>query len=227
MATRSRGPYQLGTEIFRTKEEANAYIQRILYRYSDGQELDEDDLAFMIEVLQHHPRADEKIGAGIRGIRVQKEAQWGTMQFAVIRTDRSSTDFSFKKCLYPVSKLQVFKKACRDLVANRIKQFRYGQFSRSESGTLVCPITGEAMTRLGSHVDHIPPQTFDALVDQFIAEQNLDVEAVEITGLADGEMRKGFADASLAQRWLRFHQKHARLRVVSAFANLSNVKRAN
>jgi uncharacterized protein DUF3223 len=167
VATRSRGPYQLGTEIFRTKEEANAYIQEILYRYEDGQELDEDDLEFMVEVLKHHPRAEEKIGVGVRGIRVQRETQWGTMQFAVIRTDGSDTDFSFKKCLYPVSKLQVFKKACRDVVANRIKQFRYGQFARSASGSLVCPITAETMTRVGSHVDHVPPQTFDSLVEQF------------------------------------------------------------
>jgi hypothetical protein len=225
MTTRSRGPYQLGTEIFRTKEAANAYIQEILYRYQDGQELGEDDLEFMIEVLKHHPRADEKIGVGVRGIRVQREAQWGTMQFAVIRTDGSDTDFSFKKCLYPVSRLQVFKKACRDLVANRIKQFRYAQFARAESGTLLCPITGETMTRIGSHVDHVPPQTFDALVERFINEDRIDVNGVEITGLADGEMRKGFADAMLAERWRAFHEKHARLRVVSAFANLSNVKR--
>lgn len=227
MATRSKGPYQLGTEIFRTKEAANEYIQTILYRYQDGEELGEEDLEFMVEVLKHHPRAHEKIGTGVRAIRVQRETQWGTMQFAVVRTDGSDTDFSFKKCLYPVSTLQVFKKACRDLIANRIKQFRYAQFSRSESGALVCPITGASMTRIGSHVDHVPPQTFDALVEEFIAQEKLEVNAVEITGLNDGEMRKGFADAALAERWRAFHQKHARLRVVSAFANLSSVKRGS
>lgn len=225
MAGRSRGPYQLGTEIFRTKEDANAYIQRILYHYADGEQLAEDDLAFMVEVLKHHPRADEKIGIGVCAIRVQREAQWGTMQFALVRPDGSSTDFSFKKCLYPVSTLQIFKKACRDLVANRIKQFRYAQFTRAKSETLICPISGETMARLGSHVDHIPPQTFDALVERFITEEKLDVDAVEITGLSDGEMRNGFADTSLEERWQRFHETHARLRVVSAFANLSDVKR--
>lgn len=227
MATRAKGPYQFAVQIFRTKKEATEFIREILYRYPLNKPLAPPDLTFMLAVLERHPRAAEKIGVGVKAIHVEKEEDWTTRQFIATRTDGTHTDFSFVKCIHPASKLQIFKKACRDLVANDIKQFRYGRFAGAPDGQLHCPITGLPMTRLDSHVDHEPPLTFDLLVDQFIREENLDIEAVEITGLGDRQMRKGFTDDGLAKQWKQFHRSHAKLRVVSGAANLSNIKLAD
>jgi len=40
-------------------------------------------------------------------------------------------------------------------------------------------------------------------MERLIAEE-IDVNAVEVIGLADGEMRKGFANARLEEPWLTF-----------------------
>jgi hypothetical protein len=227
MATRAKGPYVFGEETFRTKKEATAFIRGILYRYPLKQPLAPADFTFMLAVLERHPRAAEKIGVGVKAIHIEKEEDWTTRQFVVTRVDGTHTEFSFVKCIHPASKLQDFKKACRDLVANDIKQFRHARFAGAPGGQLQCPITGLPMTRLDSHVDHEPPLTFDSLVEQFIREESLDIDAVEITGSGDRQMRKGFTDADLAVRWKQFHRSHARLRVVSGAANLSDIKLAD
>lgn len=225
MATRARGPYVFGEEVFRTKEEAKRFIREILYQYPLHQPLDPADFAFMLAVLDRHEHAADKIGVGVKTIHVEEESEWGNRQFIITRVDGTHTDFSFMKCLYPASKLQVFKKACRDLVANDIKHFRQMQFASAPDGQIRCPITGVTMNRLDAHVDHEPPLTFDALVEQFIREEGLDVDIVTITGLGDREMRKGFEDSGLEARWKQFHRSHAHLRVVSPWANLSDIKR--
>lgn len=226
MGKKSKNPYLIGLKEFRTKKEAEAFVQSILYRYKPGQELSDEDLVFIMDLLQRHPSAEKKIGVGIRNVRVVKEVIWGTCHFEILRTDGSTTDFSFMKCLYPATRLQLFKQACRHAVAKEMVDFRHRAFDLANAeGQIICPILHTPITIHEAHVDHGPPWTFDRLVQEFIACEALDIESVELTGFGDGELRRGFADPSLAERWCQFHTTNAQLRVVSAKANLSTLKR--
>jgi hypothetical protein len=66
--------------------------------YADGQPLDPSDMAFMRHVLDRHPRAAQKIGAGVHAI-VCGAYVGGSRCFFVIRTDGTIEDFSVRRCL--------------------------------------------------------------------------------------------------------------------------------
>jgi hypothetical protein len=226
MSRRSKGPYLVGSEAFSTKKDAEAFVQSILNRNPLGQELLGDDLTFVLALLALHPKAAEKVGTGVAGIRVVQEATWGTRHFELVRTDGSTTDFSFMKCLYPATKLQLFRQACRHAVADDIIEFRHRAFdTANDAGQLRCPVLDIPMTLQETHVDHEPPRTFDQLVQEFIQRERIEVDAVALTGLGDGELRKGLANSELEERWREFHRTNARLRVVSTKANLSAIRR--
>jgi len=67
-----------------------------------------------------------------------------------------------------------------------------------------------------AHVDHEAPLTFRRLVEDYIEVSMVDVNAVIILG----DVERRFADASLATSWSEYHRGRARLRVISARANL-------
>ena len=70
-----------------------AHVADIRSRYDDGVPLAGEDARFMFAVLTNHPRAAEKIGAGVRAIVVHRYIG-GTRCFWVIRKDGSAVDFS-------------------------------------------------------------------------------------------------------------------------------------
>ena len=70
----------------------------MLYRHALLEPIAGDDNAFLLELLKKHPRAVEKIGAGVKHFTVEN-AKGGTRCFYVIRADGSRSDFSFMKCL--------------------------------------------------------------------------------------------------------------------------------
>ena len=89
-----------------------------------------------------------------------------------------------------------------------------------------CELTGESITFLNSHVDHVAPLTFDKLVEGFLSEYGLDLNTIPVRDdLADNKYVDLLDDDLIAIRWQEYHREHAKLRVISAFANLSIAKR--
>jgi hypothetical protein len=214
----------LGGQVFGTKKAVEAHVRGILHRMPLGVPLADADLLCVFDLLLHHPACDEKIGVGVASICVQTEKNWNTRHFQITRIDNSTTDFSFKKCVTPPTKQTLFKQACRHVVAEQVISFRNRIFDAA-GGTVFCPILSVPITPHTSHVDHEPPATFEMLVHQFIEFENLNVDAVAIEGLGDNGMQKSFADAVLQFKWQSFHAKHAKLRVVSVQANLSDIRK--
>ncbi|WP_414721043.1 DCL family protein [Streptomyces sp.] len=103
-------PVDIAGEHFPTKAAARARCQEILYAYPGqpgtgaGQPQDVTDsahVAFLTALVKRHPEADERIGAGIAGFKVQvsPDGKGNTRCFYVIRVDGSSVDFSIRRCL--------------------------------------------------------------------------------------------------------------------------------
>ncbi|MFD6490703.1 DCL family protein [Streptomyces sp. NPDC060188] len=103
-------PVNINGEQFPTKAAATARCQEILHAYPGepgsgaGQPQDVTDAthtAFLAALVARHPEADEKIGAGISGFKVQvnPEGKGNTRCFYVIHPDGGSTHFSFRSCL--------------------------------------------------------------------------------------------------------------------------------
>lgn len=211
--------YTVNGEFFKTKAAIRERVRSILYAYPLGTRVAAQDSAFLLELLQNHPNAEQKIGCGVEAFEVRQESSI-SRGFYAIRLDGSAENFSYKKLLSPPTKLAVFKTVCRDLVHRQIFRFKFNHFRgyAREDGRVQCPITEKWIMQEESDVDHTPPNTFAKIVTDFIGQHKIDVNEVEVQE-SKTEKGKTFTDNTLVEAWVNYHDANANLRVVSTFAN--------
>lgn len=211
--------YTVAGQAFRTQQELVAYMRGILNRYHLGEQLDLFDYPFVLDLLQHHPDAVQKIGCGASAIYVAETPAYRTRCFYLIRQDSSETDFSYLECIRATAHDQKVRFALRYAIDAQILAYKLATFAASP--LITCPDTGEQLTFTSAHVDHCAPLTFERLVADFLAAEGLTFDAIEVIPSADLTYRDELADAGLRQRWAAYHQAHAELQITSAIANLS------
>jgi hypothetical protein len=91
-------PVEIGGVKFAKKGDALEHLRKILKRYSVGEHVSADDQAFLLEALKNHPDVDEKIGAGVDFICIQR-ADYNSRCFWIKRIDGSEVRFSYKSCV--------------------------------------------------------------------------------------------------------------------------------
>lgn len=75
-------------------------LQNMLREYQLDEYVVELDKSRVIEALRFHPRGREKIGVGIRDIKIgQHPSHPGTRCFILVRNDDTTEDVSYKKCV--------------------------------------------------------------------------------------------------------------------------------
>ena len=201
----------IGHRTYATKKAAAEACRLVLYRYSPGESVSPADHLFLLDLLDLHPEGGEKAGAGVASFQVEQNGP--TRGFWLTRVDGSRTDFSFLACLTPPSRERQALTAFRTAIMDQIATFR------ATNTDWTCPITGDHLTRATAHIDHDPP--FVVLVDAFLRECGVELGQVEVMPTTDGSTMTRFADRDLASAWSDFHRANARLRAVSARANLS------
>lgn len=177
----------------------------------------------MLKVLKMHPHAVFKIKDGIQGFTVGY-AQYGTKCFKLMRPDGSTTDFSYIKCIAGTkfNKKADFNAACRQAIKDIIYDFKKRELA---GGGAVCPYHGTELTWKNSHVDHAPPNTFKEIVKSFLVCKRLDWKAIPIGGKVDNATEKYFKAKKMRDMFVEYHNELADLRLISAKANLSDVKK--
>lgn len=219
MLAKNDGFYTISGVRFRNKADLMKAIQRILYAYPLGGTLRGPDAQLLHGLIAEHECAVEKIGAGIASIRVDAVTGYPNARgFWISRIDGSSTDVSFRKIIHPQTHRTAVTNALRDAVSKQSMEFFLTFWTRYD-GFTDCPVTGEMMTPDDSDVDHTPPDTFVALVRQFLEDECLSIESVRLTSSSDNQIGRSLADELLVERWQAFHLSNARLRVVSTYAN--------
>ncbi len=216
---RSRQVFHFGDQKFVTKKAATEAIRKVLYAYKPGETLKEEDAFFMADVLEHHPEAAMKIGCGVRSFQV--EYNHPTVGFWITRSDDTRTDFSFLSCLTPPTPEMDARKAFRTEVRDQLVAFKTK--ATSSSAQLACAVTGVLLTSDRCHVDHYEP-TFLELTEQFLASRGVAIADVQVEPTLDGSTETRLLDRELAKAWGEFHTR-AKLRIVSAHANLSLLRR--
>jgi hypothetical protein len=213
----------LGGVYFSTKAAAMQRAQNILHGTPHYVALEGDDTLFVRDMLDLHPCASEKIGVGVSYIDVVPTA-YRQEGFRVVRVDGTSDTFSYRICLKlkPSSPAgaphwtmvaETFREAVRD------QTFAVRDAAFAQTPVLVCPITGDEFGEYDSAVDHIAPDTFDSLLRRFLEQEGLDGSQA-ITDRINGSIFRRIKDPSVHVRWRAWHQKHARLRVLSKRGNL-------
>lgn len=207
----------LGEDSFTSKAAARRHAKELLRTLPVGTVLTGRAFLFVSALLLRHPKSAQKIGAGIAAISIHAGLH-GSPGFLLRRTDGTTTDFSYMKCLGVKTDRHDVLYALRVSIDDQIQQVRAEALDgRTE---FLCPID-KVMTPVSqAHVHHVHPETFHFLVEAFLRQENLELLAVPLAGGGDGEMGKRLADPAFAQRWRDFHRANAKLLVVSKAANL-------
>jgi len=193
-----------------TKTQLIEICRVILTRNKDYELLQGDDARFMAELFQRHPEAEEKAGCGIVGFSVEPTSEHpGTRDFVVVRTDGTTEHFGWKKHCIDGWLPDPLPKALRKAIDPQTIAFRNASFAANP--VQICPLTGEEITAQDEcDVDHIPPQTFEALSSEWLRLHPNPVLIRSANGygwrLAEPEERES---------WQSFHQANAQLRMVS------------
>lgn len=196
------------------------YVENMLSRYNHGAYLSLWDAQFILGLLKHHPDAEEKMAGIIAGVLVHRRD--GGKGFTLHKESGELVTFSWQKCIAPPSPWTKFTRVCRKLVQPDIQLAKKKIFA--ETPYLKCPFTGEILTEKSCHLDHEQPFTFSVIVKNFAQEWGIVAENVIYV---HGDGFTTFRDAQLAQDWIAYHRLYARLRPVSATANLSIIPKLN
>ena len=213
---------------FRALEAATNHARKIKERYKDGDRLTEHDDIFMRGFVALHPHSEEKIGCGIAGFTVQTDRQWkNSRQFVLLRIDGSRAIFSHNRLRAKPETPEERKKrkalaALRQAVVSQVVEFRNRNFI---AGKTRCPYTEEILTLGTLHVDHQYPATFAMLVVNWMEDYPLNWKQLEVYSDTDNQTKNEMCNPDQMNSWQRFHACHAKLRLISQKANLSQAKR--
>lgn len=201
---------------FFNQEEAKSHVRAILRRTGVGNFIEGEDKHFVLELIQRHPTAEEKIGSGIKSLQVVQNP-WNRVAqgFDILRADGSRTDISFIKCISTIqtSTEGNLKAAMRRAISNQVIEFKRDQ------GPSRCGICSIFMEH--SHVDHM--FHFDFLVANF-----LKISPSPPTEFDDCPVGNSATfrpqDLEFEIEWSKYHRIHATLRLLCPKCNRSREK---
>jgi hypothetical protein len=199
---------------FKTKQELETEIRKIIASYQINTPLNSIDQKFLICVLKHHYEFDKKIGTGLKHLKIKEDRN--NRYICIVRLDNSEIDISWHVALKPNGTTTSKDNACsiaRYEINNQILNF-----ININEEVDNCELCNDVLSD-EVHVDHIIP--FDILFLNFLEEKKLSYEDIH---KLDMGLYSCFADKELANQWYNFHLKNAKLRIVHKKCNLSRKK---
>ena len=156
--------------------------------------------------------------------------------------DGTVEDVSMRECFHPRTPAQRADVALRYETRKDCFRYRdrYFALHSDASGQAPCELTGQLLTNTGIHIDHVPPNTFQAMRDGWLAARGLklaEIQTVHVRTpqvmdyehectLEAPEAGRGIrlADSALAADWIAWHLHYSTLRVVSQMAHSESHK---
>jgi hypothetical protein len=211
--------------VFGSKTAATRRVNEWLRDLPTGR-LQGRDEAWASELLDRHPKRDEKVGPGLAWIECASGGFGGTTNCLwAVREDGSRQSFSAASCVTGSTGDGV-NEALRTSIEDQILAFKNRAFEASGFEPIVCPKTGNLMHHLSpdAHADHnfeVPGGTFKALVQRFLSEEGMSQRDVAAhVASIPGSPLKRITELVLLARWRAFHEANAQLRLIHKSANL-------
>ncbi len=212
----------IGSLDFKTKTAAKDFFRAIRDRYEDGAVLSDEDSACLHALISCHPEASDKIGCGIARFTISTEPIFRSRHFKLIRKDGVDTDFSFHSCIDGRNLRRDRLEALRREVDYQIIGFRDSEFRK---GLVRCPFLDVPLSPSDCHVDHVPPSSFMRLAEEWLRAEGIRLEDLHITSPGDNQIVTRLTDEKQQKSWAEYHQKNAKLRILSPLGNLSHAKK--
>lgn len=190
-----RSKVYLADQEFSSLTAAKAYAKTLLDKYSSGDYVNEEEIAFLKAAiaLRGTEKLMEKVGAGIESIFIGYNCG-GDKAFFIRRFDGSETDFSYIKCFTKPSIFTDFSTACRNAV-------------KEDKASLK---TGLGFDQYDVHHNGLD---FKSIVQAFIEDRHIDITTIEfLTG--DGIEGRYFMDEGLTTAFREFHSRLASMEVL-------------
>ena len=212
---------KIGEIEFPTRIRAEQHCRAILARHNDLEPIrSEIDQGFVASLIEAHPRKKYIVDCGVKYVFVQWLDPRGVQRrFCVKRIDGSIRDFSWRTVVYPRDAKQDLRRVLRTLVQPQISAFRHRYFELPPPHQ--CDLSGYPLTPSNSDVDHLAPDTFEAIVSAWLRVLNLGYEDIEIEHGRGYEEASRLVDRFLEKDWADFHFQKARLRVIHRDAHRS------
>jgi hypothetical protein len=206
-------PIIIRDRIFKYKKDALSYFKTKLNSYDFGETLNAEDTADVTALLLENETRKDKIGCGIKEIRIGK-VQFGTKCFQIIRNDLTIENFSYVYCingdLNPFTK---FSNACRNAIHKDLHDIKQKYFDQnSVKGKVKCQETGILSSWTELNVDHRQPNTLSIIIDRFIEIHKVDLKNIKYE--RDKDNKSLLADKNLENKFKDYHMDKANLRIV-------------
>jgi hypothetical protein len=208
--------FVLGGKVFSSKAKAEEHLRQIKDAHSPGEFLSGEEAVTVLDALQRHPGCAEKVGLGVRRVGLYGNGETRSGHgFGVERVDGTVARFSFRMCFQAERRSHTDRvhEALRQAVRPYVLRWRDNTFAK-HGGRISCPITGAPVDPKCCHVDHLPP-VFADVVAAFLSSDGLAVEDVAVEISHGDQVEAILSDPELRQRWIRFHNRSVKLRIVS------------
>lgn len=221
-----RKTYVLGGVEFSTKAKIKQYIQLILKTTPERDFIGSVEKEVVLDLLQWHPQAKEKIGAGVDAIQVVRHKSWSPAPgFSIHRVDGTVIDFSYNVCLEPSRsdhKTSV-KAAFRNALVGQVSAAKHELIAQNvrSDGLVWSQADNQWLPQSKIELDHHPAKFAD-LMEEFLERRKLTLNDVAI---ADDGIQPHLANDELKAAWEIFHQDNAEYRLISASLNSKLGKR--
>ncbi len=218
----SKHAISIGETLFSSKSQALAFYKNILNSYEVDETLSEADFKSVFDLVYRDWENEEinvyqeETGDYVQSIQVTRHPDFkATKCFVLLGGIEKRQLFSYILSINGgLSDSQHFSRACRHLVAKRLRVFKEEVF---KNRPVRCAITNEIVEWEDCQIDHKAPLTFSVIVKSFIVAHKIDVSAVEYFYEVSKEQ---FVDTELAEKFEAFHKGMAVLRGLSTKQNL-------
>lgn len=213
-------PIIFGSYHFKTITSAIEEARRRINQYEAGSRISSEDEHFFASLFTLHSEYEEKIGAGIDHIKVERDFHNKRCLY-IHRIDGTNIDCSWPHCIQPASHKSVVSMAFRRAVKEIVTAFKKEKVSKGS----ICPILGTPLTYENSHASYSSPK-FEILLNNFLNQEGLTFDSVQLINpeAKDLDQRGIIASVELANTWRAYHRENSELQLLSAEANLRKLK---
>ena len=217
----------LNTE-YKTQGEFEKYVKKIIYEdigiCNDVKNVYSDKYYILIKILERHPDFNSKT-ENMCNIKIMYDTlNKKALKILIVKNDGNNVDISWRCAINAKhkSKKHELMSAMRSSIDSQIKLFKKEHYN---DGCQLC----DNIERLDVDHDDTKNSAFDELVSNFIKKNN-DIEIPDKFGeLNDNTHRRRFLEKNtdFKDKWLKYHNEHASLRMLCHTCNISRPKTKN
>ena len=201
-------PYQLGTQIFRTKPDITKYFQSYHNSHEVGTILEGEHKAVMTDLIKKHPDYDEWDVQGEIEFKIDID-DYRNKKYLMKNGDEWYS-FSYIKCIKSGTKETNIRanviNASRKAIKGQILEFRE---QHRQDNLFQCDTCCEYFETID--VDHDFSQiTFQTLLDNFLLDKKKEFKSFKLVKTPNGHLFNSID----CDEWCEYHKKHAILRLL-------------